>query len=230
MSGGAKGSAARGDAQGSGEGEANAAVSLIGFALVFGLAYAVIRYHVAGSVPIKDFPLFILNKALSLAAFVLLTFNFAFGPLANLGAPLPARWLDARKAIGMTAFLLVLVHALVSFLLFSPAVYAKFFTPEGTVTLLAGWSMLAGVLGFVFLWAYNLSFQTFLREDERFIRALTSRRVLLVALILGGVHVFLMGFEGWLAPSSWHGGMPPISLVAFVFFLVGYGANLLGRK
>ena len=208
----------------------NAAATLIGFAITFGLAYAVIRYHVAGPVPLRDFPLFVLYKALSLSAFVLLFFNFSFGPLANLGLSVPARWLDARKAVGMTGFLLVLIHALLSFLLFTPAVYAKFFTPEGGPTALAGWSMLAGVLAFVFLWAYNLSFQSHLRDDARFIQAITSRRVLLVALILGGVHLFLMGFEGWLDPSGWHGGMPPISLVAFALFVVGYGANLAGRE
>ena len=40
------------------------------FFVVFGfaLAYAVIRYHLAGDVPWRHFPLFILNKATSLAA------------------------------------------------------------------------------------------------------------------------------------------------------------------
>ena len=39
-----------------------------------------------------------------------------------------------------------------------------------------------------------------------------------------------MGYEGWLAPSTWHGGIPPVSLAAFAFFAVGYLANLLGRE
>jgi hypothetical protein len=52
----------------------------------------------------------------------------------------------------------------------------------------------------------------------------------LFALILGGVHVIFMGYEGWFDPGSWHGGIPPISLVAFVFFAAGYLANLFGRE
>jgi hypothetical protein len=208
----------------------NAAASLITGVLILSISYAVLRYHLAGPVPWKDFPFFILNKGLSLAAFVLIACNFGFGPLRNIGVPVPDSWLAARKAVGMTGFLLVLIHALMSFLLFKPAVYANFFAADGTLTLLAGLSMLAGVLAFVVLWAYNLSFQTFLREDKAFISFITSRRFLLVAFILGGAHLLFMGYEGWMKPGRWHGGLPPISLVAFAVFAMAYIVNLFGRE
>ena len=208
----------------------NAAASLITGVLILSISYAVLRYHLAGAVPWKDFPFFILNKGLSLAAFVLIACNFGFGPLRNVGVPVPDSWLAARKAVGMTGFLLVLIHALMSFLLFKPAVYANFFAADGTLTLLAGLSMLAGVLAFVVLWAYNLSFQTFLREDKAFISFITSRRFLLVAFILGGAHLLFMGYAGWMKPGDWHGGLPPISLVAFAVFAMTYIVNLFGRE
>ena len=210
--------------------KANSAGPIIAIVMIFGLAYAVLRYHIVGPVPWKDFPFFILNKGVSLSAFILLTCNFGFGPLNNLGVRVPEGWLNARKAMGMTGFLLVLIHTLMSFLLFSPSAYGKFFETDGTLTLLAGLSMLGGVLAFVVLWAYNLSFQTFLREDQAFIRFITSRKFLLFALLLGAVHLFFMGYQGWLKPSGWHGGLPPISLVAFVFFAAGYVVNLFGRE
>jgi len=208
----------------------NAAPLLITVILVLSVSYAVLRYHVAGPVPWKDLPFFILNKGFSLAAFVLIACNFGLGPLKNLGVPVPDSWLAARKAVGMTGFLLVLIHALMSFLLFKPAVYASFFASDGTLTTLAGLSMLAGVLAFVVLWAYNLSFQTFLREDRVFISFITSRRFLLIAFILGGAHLLFMGYEGWMKPGGWHGGLPPISLVAFTVFAIGYAVNLFGRE
>ena len=208
----------------------NAAAPLITGVLVLSISYALLRYHLAGPVPWKDFPFFILNKGFSLAAFVLIACNFGFGPLRNLGVPVPDSWLAARKAVGMTGFLLVLIHALMSFLLFKPAVYGNFFAADGTLTLLAGLSMLAGVLAFVVLWAYNLSFQTFLREDKAFISFITSRRFLLVAFVLGGAHLLFMGYAGWMKPGDWHGGLPPISLVAFAVFAMAYIVNLFGRK
>ena len=212
------------------EEQKNAAASLIFAILTVAILYAVLRYHLAGPVPWKDFPFYILNKGFSLAAFLLLSCNFGFGPLKNIGVPVPGSWLAARKALGMTGFLLVLIHALMSFLLFTPAVYSAFFVADGTLTLLGGLSMLAGVLAFVVLWAYNLSFQTFLREDQAFIAFITSRRFLLVALVFGGAHLLFMGYEGWMNPGGWHGGLPPISLVAFTVFFVIYVANLFGRR
>jgi DMSO/TMAO reductase YedYZ heme-binding membrane subunit len=208
----------------------NSAGSIITIVLIFGLAYAITRYHLVGPVPWKDFPMFILNKGISLSAFIMLTCNFGFGPLNNLGVKVPEGWLNARKALGMTGFLLVLIHALMSFMLFSPSVYGKFFVEDGTLTMLGGLSMLAGVFAFVVLWGYNMSFQTFLREDKAFIQFITSRKFMLFALLLGAAHIFFMGYEGWLNPDGWHGGIPPVSLVAFAFFAVGYVINLFGRK
>jgi DMSO/TMAO reductase YedYZ heme-binding membrane subunit len=187
------------------ENNKNAAGRIIAVVLLISIGYAIVRYHIAGTVPWKDLPFFILNKGISLAAFILLTFNFGFGPLNNLGVRVPVSWLNARRALGMTGFLLVLIHVLMSFMLFKPAVYAKFFATDGTLTLLAGLSMLGGILAFVVLWAYNMSFQTHLREDKKFIAFITS-------------------------PAGWQSGLPPISLVAISFGIVGYGANLLGRK
>ena len=208
----------------------NSAGLIIIGALLFSIGYAVLRYHIVGPVPWKDFPFFILNKGICLAAFILLTFNFGFGPLKNLGAKVPVGWLNARKALGMTGFLMVLIHVLMSLMMFKPAIYGKFFEENGTLTLLAGLSMLAGVLAFVVLWGYNLSFQTHLREDKVFIQFITSRKFLLVAMTLGAAHLFFMGYKSWLNPSGWHGGLPPISLVATLFFVTVYIVNLLGRK
>jgi predicted ABC-type exoprotein transport system permease subunit len=74
-----------------------------------------------------------------------------------------------------------------------------------------------------------MTFQTHLREDKAFIQFITSRSFMLFALILGGVHVVFMGYEGWLNPTGWHGGIPPVSLVAFAVFAMGYVINLMGR-
>lgn len=208
----------------------NAAGRIILFTCLLSLAYAILRYHVLGPTPWKDLSLYTLNKGIALSAFIILIFSFSFGPLNNLRIRVPQNYLNARKVLGMTGFLLSLIHILTSFILFNPAIYAKFFLPDGTLTLNAGLSMLGGVLSFVILWAYNLSFQTFLREDKKFIRFITSRKFLLAAMLSSLVHLFFMGYKGWIAPAQWHGGLPPVSLIAFIFFLFGYVINLLGRK
>jgi hypothetical protein len=210
--------------------EKNSAGGIIAFIMLLSIGYAVLRYHIVGDVPWKDFPFFILNKGICLGGFLLIGLNFALGPAKNLGIPVASSWLNARKALGMSGFLFVLIHAFMSFMLFTPAVFGKFFEADGTLTAAGGISMLAGVLGFVVLWGINLSFQTHLREDKAFIGFITSRRFLIGALLLGGIHLFFMGYSGWLNPAGWPGGLPPISLLAFVFFVVSYLLNLFGRE
>ncbi|MDH3903135.1 MAG: hypothetical protein OEU84_11635 [Xanthomonadales bacterium] len=208
----------------------NAAGRIVFLTIMLCIGYAVLRYHILGPVEWKDFPFLILNKGISLAALVLLVLNFSLGPLNNIGIPVADSWLSARKILGMTGFLLVLIHALMSFMLFKPEIFGKLFEADGSLTLFGGLSMLGGILSFVVLWGYNLSFQTHLRDEKAFIRFITSRKFLLLAMLLSAIHLFFMGFKGWLSPSGWHGGLPPISLVAFVFFMTGYVANLFGRK
>ena len=57
----------------------------------------------------------------------MVSLNFALGPLENLGVKVPESWLISRKALGMTGFLLVLIHALISFMLFNPVIFGKIF-------------------------------------------------------------------------------------------------------
>ena len=69
--------------------ERNAGGRIIAGVVLLSLAYAIVRYHVVGPVPWKDFPLYILNKSLALAAFILVALNFSLGPMARLGVPVP---------------------------------------------------------------------------------------------------------------------------------------------
>jgi len=208
----------------------NPAWGIISWTFILSMSYAIIRYHVLGEVPWKDLPFLILNKGISMSALILLAFNFTFGPLKNLGAPIPNSWLRSRRIIGIVGFIQVFVHVIMSFMLFNPAVYAKYFEQNGTMTLVTGLSMIGGVLAFIFLWIYNVSFNAAFRKDKDLISFITSRKVLLSAMLFSGAHLVFMGYNGWLNPGGWLGGLPPISLVAFTFFFVGYAINLFGRE
>lgn len=193
------------------------------------LGYAILRYHIFGPNPWSDFPFFILNKAISLSSVILLTFNFAFGPLKNVGVKVPTGLLRSRRMLGIVGFLQVFIHVIMSFMIFNPGMLGRFFTELGKVNLVAGISMATGVFAFVFLWMYNVSFNSQFRKDKDLLRWINSRKVLLTAMLLAGAHLFFMGYSGWLKPAEWNGGFPPISLVAFSFFIVGYGINIIGR-
>ena len=207
------------------------AVQIIVGAFLFSLVYGVLRYHVFEAVPVRDFPLYVLNKCIALTAFILLTINFALGPAKKLGADVPDSWLSARKEIGISAFVFVLVHLIGALLIFgSGGYYAKFFAPGGGISGIGGWSLLFGVLAFAWLWLYNISFKTHQEGDEDFLRMISSKGSLMVAAFLAAGHVVVMGHSSWFQPATWAGGMPPITLVAFAIFLVGFVINVRGRS
>jgi len=208
----------------------NPAWTIIFWTFVLSLGYAVIRYHIIGPVPWKDLSFYVLNKGNALSAFILLTINFSLGPLKKLGFIIPDLWLKSRKVLGIMGFLQAFVHVFMSFILLRPSIYEKFFTPDGSLTLFTGLNLIGGITAFVFLWIYNISFNMELRKDKDLINFITSRKVTLFAMLMAGAHLFFMGFEGWLKPDGWHGGFPPISLIGFGFFVIGFVINLMGRK
>ena len=206
-------------------------VQIIGIVFLFSLAYAFVRYHLLEGIPSKDFALFIFNKVISLAGFILLAINFALGPAKKAGLDVPDDWLASRKEIGIVAFMMILVHVLLALLAFgSGAYYGKFFVADGSLNAIGSWSMLFGVLAFVWLWLYNISFKTKQEGDEAFLALITSVGSLRVVGLLAAGHVAIMGFKGWFTPETWPGGMPPITMVAIAAYLVCLFFNLKGRR
>jgi len=197
---------------------------------VLSVGYAVLRYHIFGEVPWKDLPLFVLNKGISLTSLILLSFNFSLGPLKNLGMNIPEKWLSARKSMGISGFLFAFIHIFMSISILNPKYYSVFFMADGTLTIEGGLSLLGGILSFILLWVYNTSFSSRSREDKKIIAIITSRRFLMYAFFFTGVHLFFLGYKGWGDISAWQGGLPPVSLISFTVFFIGFLINLIGRK
>ncbi len=194
------------------------------------VSYAIIRYNIIGDVPWKDLPFFVLNKGIALSSLILLTINFSLGPLQNIGVKITDFWLNSRKSIGISGFLFALIHVFMSLSILNPKYYKVFFVDEGTLSLRGGLSLLGGILSFILLWIYNISFKHGFKQDERIIKWITSKKYVVYGMLLTGIHLFFMGYSGWITIYKWQGGLPPISLISFLTFFVGFMINLLGRK
>ena len=192
------------------------------FAAVFGgaLVYAIVRYHLAGDVAWSHFPLFILNKATSLAAVVFVACSYLIGKII--------RWHDHDKALrlvvikfcGLMGFFLAGIHALFSVSLLTPAYYAKYFDPDGRLNLQGELALSVGVVALFLLMSPAITTLPMMPKALGGKRWKRSQRLGYLALILVVVHLVALGLEGWLAPSGWNGGLPPISLVAVLAALV----------
>ena len=192
------------------------------FFVIFGfsLTYAVIRYHLAGDVPWRHFPLFILNKATSLAAVFFVACSYLIGKII--------RWHDHDKALrlvvikfcGLMGFFLAAVHAVFSLCLLSPAYYGKYFDDGGRLNLTGEVAMTVGVLGLFFLLSPAVTTLPMMPKAIGGWRWKRSQRAGYVALALVVIHLVVLGIKGWLAPKGWQAGIPPVSLVAVVAAMV----------
>ena len=182
--------------------------------------YAIIRYHIAGDVSWKHFPLFILNKATSLAAVGFIASSYLVGKIF--------RWHDKDKRLrlvvikfcGLVGFFMAGIHAFFSLCLLSPAYYGKYFNPDGRLNLQGELAMTIGIIALFLLMAPALATLPMMAKALGRVRWKRGQRMGYLTLSLVAAHMVVLGVKGWLAPGGWHGGLPPISLIALVIAII----------
>jgi DMSO/TMAO reductase YedYZ heme-binding membrane subunit len=192
------------------------------FAVIFGvsLAYAILRYFIAGDVAWRHFPLFILNKVTSLAAVGFVACSYLVGKIF--------RWHDHDKVLrlvvikfcGLMGFFLAAIHAFMSFILLTPAYFGKYFDHSGQLNLQGELGMAVGILALFFLLSPAITTLPMMPKALGGWRWKRTQRVGYIALALVVVHLVCLGLKGWMAPAKWPSGLVPISLVALVWALI----------
>ena len=185
------------------------------FLVVFGiaLAYAVVRYHLAGDVPWAQFPLFILNKATSLAAVMFVACSYLIGRVFTWHNKDP-RKLVIIKFCGLMGLSLAGIHAFMALCVLRPEYFPKFFLANGQLNAIGGWGLLAGIVALWFLVMPGVATIPGVAREVGGQRWKRGQRMGYLALGMVVVHMVVFGWKGWMNPSGWHGGLPPISLWA----------------
>ena len=192
------------------------------FFSVFGasLVYAIIRYHIAGDVSWAHFPLFILNKATSLAAVGFIASSYLIGKVIH--------WHDADRQLrlvvikfcGLVGFFMAGIHAFFSLALLSPAYYGKYFDPNGQLNLQGELALTVGIVALFLLMSPAIATLPMMAKAMGAARWKRGMRLGYITLLLVTIHLVVLGYKGWLVPQGWHGGLPPISLVAVVLAII----------
>ncbi|MBI4017656.1 MAG: ferric reductase-like transmembrane domain-containing protein [Candidatus Aenigmarchaeota archaeon] len=191
----------------------------VGWAIVVTLAsliYAIVRYNIFGNVPLEYIPLYVSSKGISVASVALIGMSLILGPLARFWPRVFATKFYLRKYFGLLGFGLAALHSLISLMIFSPAYYPRFFEEGGKLTAAGELSMMFGVIA---LFIFSIVAITSLPSVEKTMgrkRWLDVQRAGYMAFALVGLHVFAMGYKGWTQMAAWPGGLPPITLLAFV--------------
>ena len=205
------------------------------FYAVFGaaLGYSILRYHITNEVAWSHFPLFILNKATSLAAVVFVACSYLIGRVIRWHNSDPKVKLVVIKFCGLMGFSLAAIHAFFSVCLLTPAYFAKFFDGDGRLNLVGELGLAVGVVA---LWAVAIPAITTLPMMPKAIGGIRwkrSQRMGYLCLSLVVAHMVVFGWKGWMAPEKWPWGFPPISMLAVLAAavpLVAKLGQLLGKR
>jgi len=172
------------------------------FTLLFTSLYTVVRYIVFGNVSIVQLPVFLLNKSISMAS-VLFLF---YASLSNL-----KQYQDGAAFWGRASFHCALIHILLSLSILSRVYYEKFFSPEKM-----NWSgELSVMFGVLAIYCFWFIFQV--PSGQTRLRIMQTMSCFFIT-----AHLIAMGLTGWITVNKWHGGLPPISLVCFVFSILTF--------
>lgn len=181
-------------------------------------------------------PLQVTNKAIcwtALAGFALTQLPGILAHLSNAirGNSLHSKpyWLRSflgmRKHLGLLSLWFLMVHILMSLLLFSPAYYGKFFLhpKEGSSKLnsIGENSLFFAVLGtslYIIMGICSLPSVAMHMTNKQW--QVIYGPVAWIALSFGTVHVLVMGVKGWDDQHKWPGNMPPITLTSVLIPLV----------
>lgn len=197
-------------------------------ALLLASLYACLRYLVLGDVHPGNWPLYVNNKAVSLAALALLALSYLSGKAGRRAGNAVCQN-ERGKALGLMGFTLMAIHALMSLLLLSPSYYPKFF--DGDKLNVAGeLGLLLGVIGFGCFTVPAIASLPPAAEALGPIRWARAQRIGYWGLAAAALHVLTLGLSGWLDPSSWPGFLPPITMLAFLIAVCPLLAKLVRRN
>jgi len=165
------------------------------------------------------FPLFIFNKATSLAAVVFVASAYLIGRIIHWHDNDRYIRLVVIKFCGLIGFFMAGIHALLSFALLSPAYFAKYYGTDGRLNFEGELAIVVGVVALFFLLGPAITTLPMMPKALGGARWKRNQRLGYAALTLVVAHLVVLGVKGWLTPSHWQWWLPPISLLALIIAL-----------
>jgi DMSO/TMAO reductase YedYZ heme-binding membrane subunit len=176
-----------------------------------------------------DYDLFIANKAIASTAVVLIGVAFLIGPLAKFWSKKWAPRLYLRKYMGVVGFMMAVLHAVFSLMMLNMAYYPRLFEDTGRLTQAGEVSMVLGTLALLVFIVPAVTSLTLVEHSMKRTEWKRLQRTGYIAYALVFFHIFVIKWQGWIAPSNWLNGLPPASLIAaaFIVFVLSMRAAAL---
>ena len=184
--------------------------------VLMSLFYSVLRYNVFKDVSWTELPLYVFNKAISLASVILFVLYQILRKRLEIGQ---------RNLLKDYAVVLAITHVVISIVILSPEYYEKFYSSY-KLNLTGNLTILFGIVAFIAMFVESSKY--FFR---RYVKSRSILKSIWIAFILFLIlHVVIMGGYGWLSYENWPGGLPPITLLSFILLFIGLLARLVIKK
>lgn len=219
--------------------------STIVLLIIFSLAetYAVVRYNVFKGYEWFHLPIQVTNKAICWTSIYGFALSQTPGILARLWNSIhqdslrsKPSWLvkslKVRKPLGILSLWFLVIHIIMSILIFNEKYYGKFFidptAASSKLNSIGESSMMFSILGaglYFILGVCSLpSVGSYMTSAQwQFVYG----PVAWIALAFGTIHVLIMGVKGWTTAEKWPGGMPPITMTSTLLPLLVLGLKLV---
>ncbi len=197
--------------------------------LLFFLIYATLRYNVFKGVDPGHFPLYIINKIVSVSGILFLALSYAFGKISWLNINDKQQKVQFIKFTGLVGFSLIAMHVFMSLSILSPAYYSKLYE-HGMLSFTGEMSMVMGVFS---LYCFSIPAITtipFMQEAVGIKKWQKSQKMGYLGLLTSLLHSGFLGFSGWFDIEKWPGYMPPLSLIATLIAVVPLYLKYIKKK
>jgi hypothetical protein len=191
--------------------------------LIFCTIYATLRYIVFKGVEITHFPLYIANKIISWSAIIFLAISYISGKSSAKN-----RFPDLAKWAGLTGYVLVVMHIIISLTILNPAYFQKFFA-GATMTFSTELSILSGVMALLAFSIPAINSVTVIRLSLHPETWQIRQKIGYYGLLATAIHTVFMGYSSWFDVSSWPGYLPPITLLSAIIALIPLFLKLLKK-
>jgi len=170
--------------------------------------YSILRYNVLKGVPWTDLPIYVLNKSIALTI-VILIFYTQINKKAKTGS-------DTN--LWLVMFVIIVFHVILSTVILMPEYYGKFYNGD-QLNLVGSLSLLFGILAFLGFFVKGILLLRAKLDTTVSASKADFIKLRYLNYFFLGVHLFVMGINGWLTPDKWPGYLLPISLIAFILLI-----------
>ncbi len=191
---------------------------LITLTILLGFVYSFARYIWLGTTSIQQLPLYLFNKVFSLSGVVIIAASLLISQYKKKRNIYNKSAKKENTLLGLSGLALIILHFLISIILFGKEYFPNFYNTQklsisGELSLLFAnialiMLLIAGIISFIKVFS-----KTVFKIKNSYLQLIK------IALIFTSFHLLFMGVNSWYDVSKWSGGLPPITLLAFLIIV-----------